>query len=244
MGAGRLLTRIALGLVDLGLPRTCGGCGGPGPTWCAQCRIDVAAGLFPAGTARRCPEPLPPGLPPTYSSARYAGAVRRALVAFKDDERPDLISVLGPLLAEAVSAARADGWVLAGATVVPVPSARPAVRRRGRDPVRELAAYVRPDGAWLGEALVLVRPVEDQSGLDYVSRAQNMSGAVGVRAEAAHRLAGRGCLLVDDVMTTGATLVASARAVRAAGATWVVAATVAATARRDGRSSWSEGVQV
>jgi len=76
------------------------------------------------------------------------------------------------------------------------------------------------------------RRVRDQVGLGVDDRAANLAGALWVPPGWAARLGGRPCLLVDDVVTTGATLAEAARALRAAGSGPVVAATVAATARR------------
>ena len=78
----------------------------------------------------------------------------------------------------------------------------------------------------------LVRRVQDQAGLSAQARAANLEHAVMVRPGARAALAGVPCVVVDDVVTTGATLAECARALRAAGAGPVVAATVAATARR------------
>ena len=128
--------------------------------------------------------------------------------------------------------------------LVPAPGSAAARRRRGGDPLAELVALATrsltgpgPARAEVEVARVLrhVRRVEDQSGLDATRRRANLDGAVGVRRMS--RLAGRTCLLVDDVMTTGATLAECARALRAEGAVVVGAVTVCATARRLSGSS-------
>ncbi|RSN55575.1 phosphoribosyltransferase family protein, partial [Actinomadura sp. WAC 06369] len=78
------------------------------------------------------------------------------------------------------------------------------------------------------DALRLRRRVADQAGLTAARRAANLRGAIEVRAP----VAGRRVVLVDDVVTTGASLSEAARALRAAGAEVVGAATVAMTPRR------------
>ena len=165
------------------------------------------------------------------------------LVAYKDAGRRDLGLELAPLLRRAVDAAMAASpvarEVLHGGRdpvlLVPVPSGRAARRRRGDDPLQALARRVADGypahGMTLAPVLRVRRRVQDQSGLAAAERAGNLSGAMGVRPGRAGRLDGACCVVVDDVVT-GATLLEAARALRAAGALEVVAATVCATRRR------------
>ncbi|MFV2172424.1 phosphoribosyltransferase family protein [Actinomadura sp. LOL_016] len=120
--------------------------------------------------------------------------------------------------------------------VVWVPSGRRALRRRGRDAtgevVRVAVRRLRAEGVAVRavDALRQRRRVADQAGLTAARRAANLRGAIEVRAP----VAGRRVVLVDDVVTTGASLSEAARALRAAGAELVGAATVAMTPRRWG----------
>ncbi|MFI8786486.1 ComF family protein [Streptomyces sp. NPDC055105] len=107
--------------------------------------------------------------------------------------------------------------------LVPVPSARKAVRARGHDPARRIAyaaaAELRREGvpARVLAALRQRRAVADQAGLDSRRRLANLAGALEVPAGARALLASGGrIVLVDDVMTTGASLAEAARAMRAA----------------------------
>jgi predicted amidophosphoribosyltransferase len=167
--------------------------------------------------------------------------VRAALLAHKERGALRLAGPLGDALAAAVRTALADRPPASTADpllLVPVPSARRAVRARGHDPVRRLArAALRrlrqwgvPGGA--AAALRPVRAVADQAGLGAGERRRNVAGALAVRPSAAGLLRHRRVVLVDDLITTVATLAEAARALAAAGAPPLAAATVAATLRR------------
>ena len=97
--------------------------------------------------------------------------------------------------------------------------------------MRDLVLAVRPRRVVL-PALRHVRPLADQAGLGQVARARNLEGAMQVRGGWRGRLHGRPVWLVDDVVTSGATLLEAARALRVAGAVVVGGICLAATARR------------
>ncbi|RIK17123.1 MAG: ComF family protein [Acidobacteria bacterium] len=226
-----------LALVELAAPSECAGCGRPGLLWCGPCDRELRG----AAPRRWTPTPSPPGLPPTWAGPAYEGVVRQAVVAWKDADRADLTAVLAPVLRRALTAALAGApehraELAAGrpVPVLPAPSARASTRRRGEHRVRALAE------AALGlprsrvpvlDGLVLARTVADQAGLRAAERARNLRGAVRVRDGVRERLRGRPCVLVDDVITTGATLQECARALREAGSGTVVAVALAATRR-------------
>lgn len=207
-------------LLDLALPQTCAGCAAPGRSLC-----DCCCALL-ADPRRHRPDPCPEGLPPLVAAAPYSGPVRAALLAHKEDGRLGLVRPLGRALAGAVVLLRADAALVP--VLVPVPSARRAVRERGHDHARRLAAAAaRRAGLPSRALLVQARRTADQSGLDAGQRADNLHGALQARC----RLDGLPVLLVDDVVTTGVTLAEAARALRAAGAEVRGAAVVAATLR-------------
>jgi predicted amidophosphoribosyltransferase len=170
--------------------------------------------------------------------------VRGLVLAYKERGVIGLGRVLGAALGEAVVAALADRTVLPVAgrappvLLVPVPSRPRARRERGHDPVAGLASraarQVRAERVPVRAADVLrhVRSVADQSTLDATARRANLAGALGVPARARSHCDGRLVVVVDDVVTTGATLAEAARALRSAGAVVLAAATVAATPRR------------
>lgn len=234
-----------LALLDLAAPAACAGCSRPGLRWCADCATSLHEGA--AGAGPWSPTPRPPGLPPTWSGLAYAGSVRAAVVAWKDGGRADLTPILAPVLRTVLATALAGSLPHADALaagdavlLLPAPSGRAGTRARGEHRVAALTrAAVRGIPRSGGsrplevlDGLRLVRRVQDQAGLGARARAANLGGAVGVRTALADRLIGVPCVVVDDVVTTGATLAECARALRECGAGPVVAATLAATRRR------------
>ena len=223
-------------LLDLVLPAACVGCGADGSSWCPACAATLAG--RPWATT---PDPCPPGFPATWVVAAYDGPVRAAAVAHKERGVRAIRAPLAAALAASVAAALADGsggLLDLGVLLVPAPSRGAAVRSRGDDPTLGLArcAARRLTRAGLPAAVVpalrLARSTADQAGLDAQERADNLAGAARVPRRLVGAVAGRPVVLVDDVVTTGATLVESTRALRAAGAVVVGAAVVAATPRR------------
>ncbi|MFG2993084.1 ComF family protein [Streptomyces sp. NPDC048257] len=212
-------------LAGLVLPVDCAGCGTVRVLVCAGCR----GALSGAGAGPVRPSPWPGGLPVVWAAAVYDGAVRGLLLAHKERGALPLAGVLGAALAGAVLAGgtrgRAGGAGGVGdVALVPVPSARRQVRARGHDPARRIAlaaaGRLRRAGvpARVAPVLRLRRAVADQAGLGARQRRENLTGALGVRRGARRLLAdGTRIVLVDDLITTGATLVEAARAVRAAG---------------------------
>ncbi|MEV7567697.1 ComF family protein [Streptomyces tanashiensis] len=206
-------------IAGLVLPVACGGCGRPRTELCPSC-ADALAGAAPR---RVRPAPAPAGLPVVHAAAPYADAVRHLLLAHKERGALPLAGPLGGALAGAVEAAAGpgegpeDGPLL----LVPVPSSRSSVRARGHDPTRRIAraaaARLRRAGRQARVVPVLRqgRPVADQAGLGARGRLANLSGALEVVPGGARLLTAGRVILVDDLMTTGASLAEAARALGA-----------------------------
>lgn len=173
--------------------------------------------------ARRArPVPEPAGLPEVHAAATYTDSVRALILAHKERGALGLAGPLGAALAGAVRAAVGDSGGSGGQLLlVPVPSAPGAVRARGHDAARRIALAAAAELRRAGTAARVLpvlrqrRRVADQAGLTAVQRLANVAGALEVRHGGARLLAGGRAVLVDDLMTTGATLVEAARALGA-----------------------------
>lgn len=206
-------------LVDLLLPRRCVGCNAPAAALCRMC-IDAQEPLV----VTRAPIPI-------VAAARYDGAVRAAILRYKERGRRDLRRPLGVLLSRAIVAllARARPPVGRRPVLVGIPSSREDAAARGGDHVVRLAriAGARSGTPLAPGVLTLVRAKRDSAGLDARSRSENLAGAFAARSAPAHVAA----IVVDDIVTTGTTLREAVRTL--AGSGWPVlgAAVVAATPR-------------
>ncbi len=211
--AGSNPLRIGL---DLVLPRPCPGCGRPGP-WCVAC-ADTLAGRarlvqLPDATLDAAAGTV---LPPARALARYAGPPRQAILAGKERGRADLPPILGEAVGRALIRLIRIAVIPDELWIVPAPSRRSAARRRGGDPVAAMATsaarLLAENGVACGVAPCLFTSgrAQDSVGLDAAARAANLAGRVRFRSSAAP---GRGAsvVLLDDVLTTGATVWASVR---------------------------------
>ncbi|MCR2816136.1 ComF family protein [Microbacterium jiangjiandongii] len=198
--------------LSLAFPTWCAGCDLPDTPLCAPCR----AHLVPEPRRRTA------GGLEIWSGLSFEGVTARVLRAFKEDGRTSLARALAPALAAALGACDPH------AAVVPVPASPASVRRRGYRPVELIA---RRAGAQPHRLLQLARATSDQRGLTRGARSANVAGSMTTRGDVDLPV-----VLVDDVVTTGATLAEAARALRAGGVHVVGAATVAFTARTYGAS--------
>jgi predicted amidophosphoribosyltransferase len=221
------------GALDLFLGSRCAGCGGAGRALCRRCLA-----LLPTTAAPAWPSPTPPGLALPMATGEYAGLLRSLVLAHKEHGRFALADPLGRLLATSVlavaRAATSDGR--GPLAVVPVPSLPSVVRARGHDPLlrtaRSAASVLRRHGvpAVVVPALRVAGRPADQAGLDAAARAANLDGRFVLRRRVG---GGSGAVvLVDDVITTGATVREAQRALESGGRVVTGIAVVAATRRR------------
>ena len=175
------------------------------------------------------------GQPRTWARGRYDDELRAVILACKERQGLGLVPLLAELSLGSCAAALAEVWTGGPVLLVPVPSSRATVAERGFDLTFQLARRVarglRPLGldAAAGRLLRLTAG-RDQVGLSVTDRAAN-------RAHSMRAVPGRpgAVLLLDDIVTSGATLTEASRALSAAGRDVLGAAVLAATPRRQPR---------
>ena len=220
----------ALDALAVLFPVDCAGCGASDRALCPACRAQLAPRherrLLDDGTA-------------VFSGLRYEGAVRHTILALKEQGRMDVARALAAPLAATVAAALSATTQHAttqhattqhatsrrGIELCTVPSSRAAFQRRGYDPVLLLLRKAGLPAA--RGVLVSVRQHAQQKALGRGARQLNLVGSL----QARYPLGGRKFVLVDDVVTTGATLTEAARAIRAGGGDVLFAVALANTVR-------------
>lgn len=226
------LRRTWSSLSDLILPPVCLSCHVPmtaHDTLCASCWNGIDFIRPPLCDRLGLPLPFATGEvslsaaamadPPAYDQARaaahYAGLMRRLIHDLKFHDRDDLTRLLGGWLVDA------GKDILAVADlVVPIPLSRSRLLRRRFNQAARLGGEVsRRTGVPADPlSLVRVRSTASQVGLSRSEREENVRGAFAVREDRRERIEGRRIVLIDDVVTTGATVSAATRALRRAGA--------------------------
>jgi len=230
------LARARAALLDLLFPPRCAGCGRRGVWLCSPCLAQVSPLQPPF--CRRCGRSRPGGSVTgdrcsscredtlrslDWARAAYplAGPVRAAIHRFKYEKERARAGQLGLLLPPLL----ADVGLTPALLLIPVPLNAARRRERGYNQAEELARVLAGAGGWtLGTGLVRTRATIPQVGLDRDARQRNVDGAFVWRGSP---LEGVQIVLVDDVMTTGATADACAAALKMAGASRVGLVTVA-----------------
>lgn len=208
-------------LVNLLLPTYCAGCDTRGAPVCAACSTTWGS---PTAVFRA---PLA-GLAPAYALARYAGVAQRTLIACKERRRRDVVPFLGRVLAAGLTALPSGGPRASPWCLVPAPSRRTASRVRGGPHVQRIASEAaRLTGAYVAPALV-VKGGRDAVGLSRAERVANLEGRLRFAAAGRPPPDAR-VVVVDDVITTGATSAACVTALKNAGVPVVAVLALLAT---------------
>jgi predicted amidophosphoribosyltransferase len=249
-GLLRLIDWLAGALVDLlalAVPVDCVCCGAEDSTLCPSC----------AGRIRqltRQPLRAESGAPalmdvagtimlPVVAAGVYRDELAQGLLSFKRHGQHQLGRSLGRALAGAVRAAVPDG---SGFLLIPVPTSTAAYVHRGFSPVHLLLKEAVRQLPGIGVADVLAKTAAPgpllgthgsggrkgaggQKGLGRGARSRRVRGSMRLRRGARALVAGRPCIIVDDVLTTGATVGEAARALHLAGANVRGAVVLAAT---------------
>jgi ComF family protein len=230
------------GIADLLYPRRCAGCGsavvGCGVAFCWDCMagcefvrdpfcsrcgdpvLGVVGHAFVCGWCKRAE----PGFTVARSAARFRGPVREALHALKYGGVTALSRDLSVLLESCVRCHYGD-LSFDAVCCIPLHGSRLRSRTYNQAALLSVALARRLGVVSRPAALLRLRPTPTQTRLTARERSLNVRGAFAVRDEA--WVAGRRLLLVDDVMTTGATVSEASRAMRAAGAASVHVVSVA-----------------
>ncbi|MGO8940452.1 MAG: ComF family protein [Mycobacterium sp.] len=214
-------------MLDLILPLQCGGCGAPSTRWCDTCanELSVAADQPHVVNPRVDPQV------PVFALGRYVGARRQAILALKERGRGDLVPPLARALAAGVHRLLVWGMVETPLTIVPAPTRRWAARRRGGDPVAKVAelacvslaaAPAHPD-IRVVRALRMRALARDSVGLTTSARERNVAG----RVLLCNKVPRTEVVVVDDVVTTGATARESVRVLQDAGTPVAAVLTIA-----------------
>jgi ComF family protein len=210
--------------LDAALPAACVGCGAEGPPICVACEpaLDARLGL-PAGVPIGLPGEIAEPLLQLEWCAPFHGVVRDALHAIKYAGEQRLAEPLGRAVARRWAAVGVGADLVAN---VPIHSDR--ARQRGYDQAALIARHAaRELHLPYAASLTRSRATLAQFDLDRRDRARNVKGAFSFDERSRPAIRGRWILLVDDVVTTGATLAACATTMLAAGALGVSAITVA-----------------
>ena len=233
VGRSNILKRALRPVVDLAYPPRCPVCGtalGSQDGLCLDCWNSLA---IPQGNhCRLCQRPAsdaalavgnalcascmadPPSHEGTVSATYYDETSRKIVLAFKHGNRIALATMMARLMASQVGAIPDD------TLVVPVPLHRWRLWRRGYNQsallARELTRMA--GGRLLVDGLERVRPTPSLGGLGRQERARVLHGAIRTRYSRAQQIAGNRILLVDDVLTSGATANACTHALLESGA--------------------------
>lgn len=235
----------AADLLALAVPVDCVCCGAEDRALCGQCDRRIRRLTHdPFRAESGAPGLMDVGgrvLLPVVAAGVYREELAQALLSFKRHGQYQLRSSLGRALAGAVRTASPGTEV---SCLIPVPSSNAAFLERGFSPIHLLLQEVSRQVPGLAVQDVLRKTGSGglqlpggQKGLDRGGRAKRVRGSMQVRQRGRNQVAGQRCIIVDDVLTTGATLAEAARALHVSGAVVTGAIVLAATRPPDSSGS-------
>ncbi len=199
--------KILTELSHLIFPSRCYGCNALGLSICTACRHEWIPHYYKTHA----------NAINIHSAVIYTPTASKIILAAKENGLKGADELLIEAIVHVLNKARLDSTKLNKSyfTLVPVPSSRQSQRRRGRSFIVDLTkAISEHSGISINDCLQVARRVSDQSGLTRVQRSANMQGAFSIKPGAILR---GDAILIDDVVTTGATLREAARALNSQG---------------------------
>jgi predicted amidophosphoribosyltransferase len=194
--------RIISDLSHLIFPTRCYGCNSLGLSICTRCRQEWIPHYYKTQIKKLN----------VHSAILYTPTASKIILAAKENGLQGADELLIEAIVHVLSKAKLDGGYF---TIVPVPSSKQSQRRRGRSFVVDLTKTIsKHTGIAVNDCLQLSRRVSDQTGLTRLQRSSNMQGAFSLKPGAVLR---GDAIVIDDVVTTGATLQEAARALNSQG---------------------------
>jgi ComF family protein len=189
-------------LAQLIFPTRCYGCNRLGISICTDCRREWIPHYYKTHIDSMN----------VHSAVLYTPTASRIIMAAKENSLKGADQLLSSAIIHVLQKAKLDSHYY---QLVPIPSSKTSQRRRGRSFIVDLCKEIsRHTGLSVNDCLTLTRRVSDQSGLSRIERISNMKGAFVLKSDAIVR---GDLILIDDVVTTGATLREAARALKSQG---------------------------
>lgn len=214
-----LIQSVLRGATTLVFPSACMNCGSPGVDICTECKkVLTPKPRFLLGEDF-----------PLVSSLFYGEVVGKILLLAKENGYVAAQKFFATALVSSINHFN----LIYPISIVPIPSQRKSIRRRGFDSIKEIARFVLRDPNLKSKLeivnlLEITRQVADQSSLSESERYQNLDKAFRVRSG----IKSKQIIVIDDVVTTGSTLREAVRALKERNLTVLGAATACATQRR------------
>ena len=189
-------------LSQLLFPTRCFGCNAIGVSICAVCRREWHSHYYSTHISQM----------PVHSAVIYSPTASKILLSAKENGLKAADSLIIDSIVHVIAQATFDHHNI---RLIPIPSSNSARRRRGRSFIVDIAMRVGQETSLpVSDSLEIIRKVRDQSGLQSKARSKNMEGAFALKRGAFPR---GDLILIDDVVTTGATLREAARALTSRG---------------------------